>query len=79
MKRCRCCHRVLVDPESIARGVGPVCYGRVGRKEKRQTRNVVLSADAEESITIDEWLSSQKGSVYDESIGFYDQEHGLYP
>ena len=24
-ERCRCCHRVITDPESIAAGLGPVC------------------------------------------------------
>lgn len=27
--RCGCCFRKLTDPESIKRGVGPECYGKV--------------------------------------------------
>jgi hypothetical protein len=28
--RCGICHRTLTDPESIARGIGPVCAGKIG-------------------------------------------------
>lgn len=62
MKRCRYCHRALKDAESIARGIGPVCYGRIRRSHKRLKKSVPFSAGAEESITIDEWLTSQKRS-----------------
>lgn len=79
MKRCRYCHRVLKDAESIARGIGPVCYGRLRHKAKRQKKSAHTSADAEESITIEEWYESQKGSANNESVGLYDQGHGLCP
>ncbi|SFU81899.1 DUF6011 domain-containing protein [Alicyclobacillus macrosporangiidus] len=28
--KCRCCGRALTDERSIARGMGPICYGRSG-------------------------------------------------
>jgi len=30
MKRCRRCHRVLKDAESIIIGYGPICYKKIG-------------------------------------------------
>lgn len=79
MQRCRYCHRRLKDAESIARGIGPVCYGRIRKKDKRPKKSVALCADTEETITIDEWLSSQKGSEVVESSSFYNQEYGVRP
>lgn len=72
MTRCRYCHRVLKDVESIARGFGPVCYGRISKKRKRRNGGANSSAEAEESITIEEWYESQKGSVSDESFSHHD-------
>lgn len=79
MKRCRYCHRVLKDAESIARGIGPVCYARLGKRSTGRKKAVHTSVGTEESITIEEWYESQKGSANDESIGFYDQGHSLCP
>ena len=28
--RCGVCHRPLEDEESVARGIGPICAGRIG-------------------------------------------------
>ena len=79
MKRCRYCHRRLKDEESIARGIGPVCYSRLGRKRKSPSKGAFPAADPEEAITIEEWYESQEGSVNDESVGHNDQGHSLCP
>ena len=38
--KCSVCGRTLTNPESIARGMGPVCY----RKYRSVSRKAVLSA-----------------------------------
>ena len=35
--RCSVCHRPLTDPESIARGMGPVCAGGKAKKARSKT------------------------------------------
>lgn len=34
MVRCLVCHRVLKDPESIQRGIGPTCLWRINQVRK---------------------------------------------
>ena len=29
MTKCSICHRPLKDPESVKRGIGPICYGNM--------------------------------------------------
>ncbi len=79
MKRCRYCHRRLKDAVSIARGIGPVCYSRLGRRKNNLAKGTFPAADQGEAITIEEWYESQKGSVNDESVGHNDQGHSLCP
>jgi len=41
--RCEVCHRRLTDPESIARGIGPVCLKKVeGQGRSEPQKQVVL-------------------------------------
>ena len=40
--RCRRCNRRLTNPKSIARGVGPVCWGHIhGGAVKSYAKNLV--------------------------------------
>lgn len=36
MANCQICKRQLTDPESIKRGIGPVCYGKALEKEEEE-------------------------------------------
>ncbi len=46
--RCINCGRELTDPESVDRGIGPVCLSHIKREEKKQDRlqdEIILTAD----------------------------------
>lgn len=43
---CSCCGRTLTDPESIARGIGPECYGRTTGTTTIMGRNRATAAVA---------------------------------
>lgn len=50
MKNCAICQRKLSDPESVKRGIGPVCYGKVKaeleeKKEEQQEQFVPFEGD----------------------------------
>jgi hypothetical protein len=38
MTNCSICKRLLKDPESVKRGIGPICYGRI-RAEMEEQKN----------------------------------------
>ena len=43
--KCKKCHRRLSDPESIARGYGPVCYGANVVKKQKEHKKPFGDAD----------------------------------
>ena len=50
MKNCSICQRKLSDPESVKRGIGPVCYGKVKaeseeKKEDQQEQFIPFEGD----------------------------------
>jgi len=36
MTKCSICHRPLKDPESVKRGIGPICYGKMKSEEEQK-------------------------------------------
>jgi hypothetical protein len=57
--RCKKCGRMLRDPESIARGMGPECAGHTGGRKKYSSRSKVhrgsaysLGAEGTASLTL---------------------------
>jgi len=55
MKNCSICQRKLSDPESVKRGIGPVCYGKV-------------KAESEE--TVDDLATKKKEDQQEQFIPF---------
>jgi len=67
MKRCRYCHKALKDAESIARGIGPVCFGRLHQRKRRLSTGQPTGGT--DSMTIEEWFATtQKGSEENEFV-----------
>lgn len=49
--QCGCCGRKLTDPESIARGIGPECYGKQTEAEHQTRQTALVLACDEDEIT----------------------------
>lgn len=68
--RCRLCHRILKDSESIARGFGPVCWERVcSRKKKnpaapngtgKSVTNYGTKKGDGQTISLEEWIKARE-------------------
>ena len=61
--RCINCGRELTDPESVVRGIGPVCLSHITREEKKQDRlpdEIILTADMGGEIEDFIWRTSGK-------------------
>lgn len=80
LPRCKRCHRVLKDPESIASGLGPSCRRKLyGQKEKPSRKQIVkgkrLASPRKRgdpnTMTLDDWMARLDGGECE------DDEEGL--
>ena len=71
MTRCRICNRILKDPESVAKLIGPTCDRRLHPKAK--CRHIILLSDKTEQFDDERQLK-----LFEEEVKLYNQiDHGL--
>jgi hypothetical protein len=51
-ERCMMCGRILTNPESIARGIGPVCYRKYVCSLSGRKPPAVLSAISQQTLQV---------------------------
>ncbi|MBU7029157.1 MAG: hypothetical protein HXS48_19635 [Theionarchaea archaeon] len=51
-KRCNMCGRKLTNPESILRGIGPVCYKKYVRGHRPMKKTTTLSTAAHQQTLL---------------------------
>ena len=69
LPRCKRCHRVLKDPESVSSGFGPSCRRKLfgAKKKPRQQKNIKVSSPGRlpkhgpDTMSLDEWLARLEG------------------